>query len=169
MPAVDARSERTAGNTDIGVPPVPDVAGPRRGAAADDPLTTGPQPAVSLLDGRLRVHDDHGVLVLALDGGLDRPLVESVVDAMSPLLADVDAVILDLADVALLDEECTRTLIETFRAATVDAERCLVTSRFSGRMVLERCGGHDLAMFSSAGDALQARTYAAEGYGPGWH
>ena len=137
-------------------------------AAADDPVT-GPMPAVSFLDGRLRAHTHRDVVVVALDGGLDVELAEVVAPALDGILAGARAAILDLDQVTLLDQEGMDILAAAFAAATDGVDSCLVASRLSGRLVLERWGfTADHAVFTSTADALQARAFAATGYGIGW-
>jgi anti-anti-sigma regulatory factor len=83
--------------------------------------------------------------------------------------AGTDAVVLDLDQVTLLDEGAFSQLAAAFDEATDGVERCIVASRLSGRMVLERWGAtEDYGVFTSVADALQARTFLANGYGTGW-
>lgn len=130
---------------------------------------SGPLPAFQLHDGRVRVHDHRGVTVVALDGGLDRVLAEEVAPTLDGLLAGTVAVVLDLDQVALLDQDAFEHLLVAFEASTADAVCCIVASRLSGRMVLERWGVVERhGVFTSVADALQARTFEAAGYGQGW-
>lgn len=142
--------------------------GIRPGDGADDPVT-GPMPAVELQAGRLRVHARRDVTIVALDGGLDAAMAADVAPAMAGALAGAEAVVLDLDRVTLLDEVAFTTLLDAFAAATDGCDRCLVASRLSGRLVLERWGvGHRYGVFTSVADALQARAFRGDGYGPGW-
>jgi anti-anti-sigma regulatory factor len=130
---------------------------------------TGSLPAIELQDGRLRVRVAKGVTVVALDGGLDAMMAEEVVASLPGALAGVEAVILDVDQVTLLDEDAFACVAAAFEAASADADRCIVASRLSGRMVLERWGvAEDFGVFTSVADALQARTFVASGYGEGW-
>jgi len=130
---------------------------------------TGSLPAIELQDGRLRVRVDKGVTVVALDGGLDQAMADDVVASLPGALAGVDAVVLDVDQVTLLDEAAFDRVARAFEAASAGADRCIVASRLSGRMVLERWGvAEDFGVFTSVADALQARAFLANGYGEGW-
>jgi len=130
---------------------------------------TGSLPAIELQDGRVRVRVDKGVTVVALDGGLDREMADEVVQTLPGALAGVDAVVLDVDQVALLDPQAFAAVADAFDEACSGAERCIVASRLSGRMVLERWGVTErFGVFTSVPDALQARTFLADGYGRGW-
>lgn len=146
----------------------PAPVGTRHGDGADDPVT-GPMPAIELHDGRVRVHVERDVIVASLDGGLDDTFAAEVVPALPGTLAGADAVVLDIDQVALLDREAFDALLTAFTAATEGIDRCIVASRLSGRMVLERWGVTEhQAVFTSVADALQARAFVASGYGDGW-
>lgn len=148
--------------------PDPGLVGTRAGDAADDPVT-GPMPAIDLLDGRLHVHVDKGVTIATLDGGLDVAFATEVAPSLSRAVADAQAVVLDLDQVALLEHEGFEVLVSAFGSATSGHDRCVVASRLSGRMVLERWGvTSSYAVFTSTADALQARAFLANGYGEGW-
>jgi len=130
---------------------------------------TGSLPAIELHDGRVRVRVAKGVVVVALDGGLDHALVDEVAPALPGAVAGTDAVVLDLDQVTLLDEAAFARLAAAFSAATHGIDRCVVASRLSGRMVLERWGATArYGVFTSVADALQARAFHGEGYGQGW-
>jgi anti-anti-sigma regulatory factor len=144
------------------------VVGTRLGDAADDPVTAQ-VPALELHDGRVRVHVERGVTVVALDGGLDDDFVEKVAPTLDGAVVGADAVVLDVDQVTLLDEAAFARLAGRFDAATRGAERCIVASRLSGRMVLERWGvSARYGLFTSVPDALQARAFQGDGYGEGW-
>lgn len=148
--------------------PDPGRLGMRHGDGADDPIT-GPMPAVDLHGGRVRVHVDKGVTVVTLDGGLDVDFAEQIAPTLSAALANADAAVLDVDQVTLLDQQGFETLLVAFRRATGSLERCIVASRLSGRMVLERWGITERhTVFTSVADALQARAFQANGYGDGW-
>lgn len=148
--------------------PDPGRLGVRRGDGADDPVT-GPMPAVDLHDGRVRVHVDRGVTVVALDGGLDEAFARQIGPTLRRVLAGAHLLVVDLDQVALLEQAGLAELERTIDAATGGGERCLVASRLSGRMVLERWGVTErTAVFTSVADALQAKAFLANGYGDGW-
>ena len=144
------------------------VMGTRDGDAADDPVT-GPIPAIELRDGHVRVHVRRDVTIVTLDGGLDGSLVDLVLPVLPGVLAGAGPVVLDLDQVALLDQSALDRLLAAFDRATAGDERCIVASRLSGRMVLERWGvATRYGVFTSVADALQARAFEANGYGAGW-
>ena len=148
--------------------PDPGIVGTRAGAGADDPVT-GPMPAIDLHDGRIRVHVDKDVTIITLDGGLDVAFATAVAPTFVRVLADAGPVVLDVDQVALLDQAGFDVLSSAFASATAGHERCIVASRLSGRMVLERWGVTSVyAVFTSVADALQARAFQANGYGEGW-
>jgi anti-anti-sigma regulatory factor len=146
----------------------PGLASSRPGAGAHDPVT-GPLPALALHDGRMQVHAHRDVLIVTLDGGLDEAFAREVAPTIPGALAGADAVVLDVDQVTLLDQAGFDILAEAFREATAGIDCCIVASRLSGRMVLERWGvTQDHAVFTSVADALQARAFLASGYGYGW-
>lgn len=146
----------------------PGLLGTRRGAGAHDPIT-GPLPAVTLHDGRMHVHVQDDVTVVSLDGGLDADLAEELAPTIPEALAGAEAVILDVDQVTLLDQAGYEILADAFGRATAGLDCCIVASRLSGRMVLERWGVTERhAVFTSVADALQARAFLANGYGDGW-
>ena len=148
--------------------PDPSLVGTRPGAGAHDPVT-GPLPALALHDGRMQVHVERDVLIVTLDGGLDEAFAREVAPTIPGALAGADAVVLDVDQVTLLDQAGFDILAEAFVQATAGVECCIVASRLSGRMVLERWGVTERhAVFTSVADALQARAYGAHGYGDGW-
>ena len=157
-------AERTHTHTDTD----PSRVGTRPGAGADDPVT-GPMPAISLHDGRMQVHVRRDVTIVTLDGGLDEVFATEIAPTIPGALAGAEAVVLDVDQVTLLDQAGFDILAEAFGAATAGLDCCIVASRLSGRMVLERWGvtAHH-AVFTSVADALQARTFADNGYGEGW-
>ena len=130
--------------------------------------TTGPQPILDLLDGHMHLARSREHVIVALDGGLDDALAATLAPAVGEVARAAAAVVIDLDDVALLD----RDALESVLAALGDADetpRCLVAGRISGRMVLDRWGiMARFAVFGSVADALQARAFAASGYGSGW-
>lgn len=144
------------------------VVGTRHGDAADDPVT-GPMPAIELHDGHLRVHVHRDVTIVTLDGVLDASLVEMVGPVLPGVLAGAGPVVLDLDQVTLRDQASAERLLAAFDDASHGLERCVVASRLTGRMVLERWGVTSrYGVFTSVADALQARAFQANGYGEGW-
>lgn len=148
--------------------PDPGLLGTRPGAGAHDPVT-GPMPALALHDGRMQIHSERDVLIVTLDGGLDEAFAREVAPTIPDALAGADAVVLDVDQVTLLDQAGFDILHEAFGQATAGIDCCIVASRLSGRMVLERWGVTERhAVFMSVADALQARAFLANGYGDGW-
>ena len=148
--------------------PDPRTMGTRAGAGAHDPVT-GPTPALELHDGRMQLHARRDVLIVTLDGGLDEAFAREIAPTIPGALAGADAVVLDVDQVTLLDQAGFDILHEAFGRATAGIECCIVASRLSGRMVLERWGVTERhAVFMSVADALQARAFLANGYGDGW-
>lgn len=157
-------AERTEPMTDRD----PSRLGTRRGAGAHDPVT-GPLPALALHDGHMQVHARRDVLIVTLDGGLDEALAREIVPSIPGALAGAGAVVLDVDQVTLLDQAGFEVLAEAFGRATAGIDCCIVATRLSGRMVLERWGVTERhAIFNSVADALQARAFQANGYGDGW-
>lgn len=142
--------------------------GGRLGDGADDPIT-GPMPAIDLLEGQVRAHVHKGVTIVALDGGLDEALAARVGPVLPGATTGAAAVILDLDQVTLLERAAFEHLATALDRAAGERDRCVVASRLSGRMVLERWQFADrYAIFTSVPDALQARAFALSGYGEGW-
>lgn len=146
--------------------------GTRRGASHIDPTSgpiTGPLPVLSLVDGHLQVTVQRGVTIVALDGALDDHFAESVVDPIRRAVERVDAVVLDIDHVTLLDRTGIEAVLDAIEAAPAGAPRSLVAGRLSGRLVLERWDVHErFVVFTSVADALQALAFAESGYGTGW-
>ena len=113
---------------------------------------------------RIAFRREHGVVVLRPVGALDRRLTErlrrAVLDASRPVVVDLDS-----CDVepAVLDRIAVDPKLFSV------PELCLV-ARSPGRRDLLACAGLDrrFALFATIDDALQARAFAREGYGPGW-
>lgn len=156
----------TDGET-VDVGPDLSLVGTRVGASATD-APTGPQPVLHLVDGRLQVENRRDVTVIALDGGLDSDFADDLAPAVASAVRNAPAVVIDLDQVTLLDGEGLQRICETVDGAS-QGEQCLVASRLSGRLVLERWGVADrYPVFTSVADALQARAFEASGYGDGW-
>lgn len=140
-----------------------------RPGASDLEAVTGPMPVLDFDDGQLHVETRRGVTIVALDGGLDDTLAASVVPALIRTLAGVDAVVLDLDHVTLLDRTALEAICDVIDRLPRATARCLVAGRLSGRLVLDRWGIPErFALFTSVADALQAREFVASGYGNGW-
>jgi len=146
----------------------PATVGTRTGAT-DDALVTGPLPVLDLADGHLHVSLRRDVTIVEIDGGLDDALAAELAPLVATALQEAEAVVLDLDQTTLLD----RTALEAVVAPLVDSaheiDRCIVSGRLSGRLVLERWDILDeFVVFSSIPDALQARAFVESGYGTGW-
>lgn len=142
--------------------------GTRAGATHDDPVT-GPLPVLTLVDGHLEVSVRRGVTIIALDGALDDRLAAAVAEPIRRAVERVDAVLLDVDHVTLLDRSGVDTVLDAFDSAPPGAPRSLVAGRLSGRLVLERWDVTErFIVFSSVADALQALAFADSGYGTGW-
>lgn len=140
----------------------------RVGGSIDEPVT-GPLPVTDLAEGHVHVTERRGVVIVALDGALDEALVSRVLPALDGMFSDAEAVILDIDHVTLLDRSALDAVLGALDTAPSDSPRCLIAGRLSGRMVLDRWSiATRLAIFSSVADALQARAFAASGYGTGW-
>ena len=137
--------------------------------ASDLGPVTGPMPVVELGDGQVHVSTRRGVVVVALDGGLDDAMAASVVPAVAGVVAGAEAVVLDLDRVTLLDRSALDAVCAVLEGLPRRVGRCLVASRLSGRLVLDRWGiPRRFTVFTSVADALQAREFIANGYGNGW-
>ena len=140
----------------------------RRGAS-DLEAVTGPMPVVDLGDGHLHVSTRRGATIVEVDGGLDDDMVVTVVDALERVVAGAEAVVVDLDRATLLDRSALDTLCAVLERLPAHVGRCLVASRLSGRLVLERWRiPSRFVVFTSVADALQAREFIASGYGDGW-
>lgn len=158
------------GDLPIGERPAGDPAavGTRTGAT-DDASVTGPLPVLDLADGHLHVSLRRDVTIIEIDGGLDDDLSLELAPLVATALEEAEAVVVDLDQTTLLD----RTALEAVLAPLLDAapgiDRCIVSGRLSGRLVLERWDVLDeFVVFSSVADALQARAFVESGYGTGW-
>lgn len=124
-------------------------------------------PAMSARGGRdlgtVEAHRYRDVVILRPLGQLDRTGVERLQDAARahagcPVVVDLrDCVVTDpgaLGDIADGDDRI---------------ELCFVSHRLTCRTLLARTGiTSRFAVFQQLEDALQARTLATAGYGPGW-
>lgn len=145
------------------------AANDQRVGASIDEAVTGPLPVTDLVEGHLHVTERRNVVIVSLDGGLESGLAERVTPELRRVVADAEAVILDIDRVTLLDRGSLDTVLDAVDAAPDEAPRCLIAGRLSGRMVLDRwMVAERYAIFSTVPDALQARAFAASGYGTGW-
>ena len=139
-----------------------------RPGASDIEKVTGPMPVLDL-EGHLHVATRRGVTIVAVDGGLDDALADSLAPALRAAVADAGAVVLDLDRVTLLDRSALEAICEIIESGPDGTPRCVVAGRLSGRLVLDRWGlPARFTLFSSVADALQAREFDASGYGNGW-
>lgn len=140
-----------------------------RTGASDDAAVTGPLPVLDLADGHLHVSLRRDVTIIEIDGGLDDDLAAILAPLVSTALEDAVAVVLDLDQTTLLDRTALEAVVAPLRATTPPIDRCIVSGRLSGRLVLERWEILDeFVVFSSIADALQARAFVESGYGTGW-
>jgi anti-anti-sigma regulatory factor len=104
------------------------------------------------------------VVVLRPLGQLDRRGVEDVRDAA--LASARSPVVIDLSDCILTDPNALADLADD---GVGSIELCFVSRRATCRLLLARTGiTSRFAVFQQLEDALQARTFAASGYGHGW-
>ena len=140
-----------------------------RSGATDDAAVTGPLPVLDLADGHLHVSLRRDVTIIEIDGGLDDALGAELAPLVATALEDADAVVLDLDQTTLLDRTALEAVVAPLLAAAPAIDRCIVSGRLSGRLVLERWEILDqFVVFSSVPDALQARAFVESGYGTGW-
>lgn len=145
------------------------TASDHRVGASMDEAVTGPLPIIDLVEGHLHVTERRNVVIASLDGGLEASLAERVTPELMRVVGDAEAVILDIDRTTLLDRSALDTVLDALDTAPEAAPRCLIAGRLSGRMVLDRwMVSNRYAIFSSVPDALQARAFAASGYGNGW-
>lgn len=115
------------------------------------------------------VDERHGVVMVTPVGALRDPLPMAVVERIEAVTAG-RPVIVDLSQVILVSASAATGLVAWVIAATQESGQCcLVCPRTTakallGRWHVARC----LAVFTSVGDALQARRFRDEGYGDGW-
>ncbi len=144
--------------------------GTRPGATETDAVT-GPLPVVDLADGHLHVSMCRNVTIIEADGGLDDRLAGLISPAIAAAVVEAMAVVLDLDQVTLLDRAALETVCDALGTGRLSAhDQCIVAGRLSGRLVLDRWEiPETMAVFTSVADALQAREFAASGYGNGWN
>ncbi len=141
-----------------------------RSGADDDAMVTGPMPVLDLAGGHLHVSIRRDVTLIEVDGGLDDDLAADLAPSVESAMYEAKAVIIDLDRTILLD----RTALDAVCAPVIEAkdscDRCIVSGRLSGRLVLDRWEVPDnFVIFSSVPDALQARAFIESGYGTGWY
>lgn len=142
--------------------------GTRTGALDDSPVT-GPLPMIDLAEGHLHVTTRRDVTIVAIDGALDDALAAELAPEVARTVRGAHAVVLDLDHATLLERSALERVCEPVLDAPDGPECCLVESRLSGRMVLERWGFVSrCVVFASVADALQARAFQDSGYGTGW-
>lgn len=134
----------------------------------DATVRTGPVPAVDLADGHLHVSERRGVTVAAVDGGLDDALARALTPALRAAVGGAEEAIVDLDQATLLDRSAVQMVLGVLAEKPV-TQWCVVAGRMSSRLVLERWGlVHEVVVFGSVADALQARAFVESGYGRGW-
>jgi hypothetical protein len=109
-----------------------------------------------------------GVVIVTPAGALPDPLPEMLAERLEGLIA-ARPVIVDLSGIVVVSAAPVVGLAGWIVGASHPDQSCAVCARPSARALLRkwhitRC----LAVFGSIGDALQARRYAHDGYGPGW-
>jgi hypothetical protein len=133
-----------------------DEAHPRQ----DPPLAGSPHADVDERD---------GVVIVTPLGTLRDPLPAGLVEQLKA--SALRPVIIDLSQITLISATPVMGLAGWVLGASSKPDQCcVVCPRATARALLRkwhvtRC----LAIFGSVGDALQARRFVDEGYGPGWH
>jgi hypothetical protein len=140
-----------------------------RTATSDEAhLGLDPEPAAGPLDAGVKQR--HGVIVVTPVGPLPDPLPAGLVEQLEMSIA-ARPVIVDLSQVTLVSAAPVMGLTGWVLGASQQPDQCcVVCPRATARALLRkwhitRC----VAIFGSVGDALQARRFADEGYGAGWH
>jgi hypothetical protein len=147
--------------------------GPPRGLLEDPP---GPRwdpserpPGVSGTSGT-GVVDRDGVIIVAPVGMLSDPLPALLARPLETRVAG-RPVIIDLSGITLVSATPVVDLASWILGGRQPpGQCCVVCARATGRALLRRWHiTRCLAVFGSVGDALQARRFADDGYGTGWH
>ena len=139
----------------------PTSEGAHRGQAPPPPKTGPPDAGVE---------QRHGVVVVTPIGTLPDPLPAGLVARLEASIA-ARPVIVDLSQITLVSAAPVVGLAAWVLGASHQPDQCcVVCPRATARALLRkwhvtRC----VAIFGSVGDALQARRFADEGYGAGWH
>jgi len=116
------------------------------------------------------VEQRHGVIVVTPVGTLPDPLPAGLVQRLETSIL-ARPVIVDLSLITLVSPAPVMGLTGWVLGANQQPDQCcVVCPRATARALLRkwhvtRC----VAIFGSVGDALQARRFADEGYGTGWH
>jgi hypothetical protein len=116
------------------------------------------------------VEQRHDVTVVTPVGTLPDPLPTGLVRQLEASIA-ARPVIVDLSQITLVSATPVMGVAAWLLGASHQPDQCcVVCPRATARALLRkwhvtRC----IAMFGSVGDALQARRFADEGYGTGWH
>ncbi|HEY3141467.1 MAG TPA: hypothetical protein VGJ86_10065 [Acidimicrobiales bacterium] len=116
------------------------------------------------------VHQRDGVMIVTPAGALPDPLPVRLAEQLEALITD-GPVIVDIGGIIVVSAAPVVRLAGWVLGARQQPGRCcVVCPRATARVLLRkwhitRC----LAVFGSIGDALQARRFAHEGYGSGWH
>jgi hypothetical protein len=112
---------------------------------------------------------DERVFIATPTGALPDPLPAPLVERLRRLVA-AGPVIVDLSDVVLASATPVVDLARSVLGADREpGQACVVCAKPATRALLdERQVTRCVAVFGSVGDALQARCFARDGYGPGW-
>jgi hypothetical protein len=144
----------------------------RRSCTATSDATHHRQTPLPPTTGRLdvRVESCEGVIVMTPLGTLPDPLPAGLVAQLDASIA-ARSVIVNLSQITLVSAAPVMGLAAWVLGASHQPDRCcVVCPRPTARALLRkwhvtRC----VATFGSVGDALQARRFAAAGYGVGWY
>lgn len=137
----------------------------RDGAGADAQIQVG-----DLSTSGVAVDERDGVAIVTPEGILPDPLPARLAERLEGLIAGRPAV-LDVSGITLVSPSPVVALAGwVLSTGALPDHCCVVCSRASARALLRkwhitRC----VAVFGSVGDALQARRFAHDGYGSGWH
>ena len=166
-PGDSARGGRLPANGD------PTVASSSGVVPARRPATGAPRAGPVALAGGppdVGVEQRHGVIVVTPVGTLPDPLPAGLVGQLEASIADRPAIV-DLSQTTLVSAAPVVGLTGWVLGASHQPDQCcVVCPRATARALLRkwhvtRC----VAIFGSVGDALQARRFADDGYGAGWH
>jgi hypothetical protein len=116
------------------------------------------------------VEQRHGVIVVTPVGTLPDPLPARLVEQLEASIA-ARPVIIDLSQTTLVSAAPVVGLTGwVLGASHQPAQCCVVCPRVTARALLRRWHvTRCVAIFGSVGDALQARRFADDGDGAGWH
>lgn len=118
---------------------------------------------------RAGVMERDGVMIVTPLGTLRDPLPATLVDQVEASARR--PVIVDLSQITLVSAVPVMGLAGWVLGASHEPDQCcVVCPRPTARALLQRWHvTRCLAIFGSVGDALQARRFADEGFGQGWH